>query len=111
MLDLDDLDDDTVIDDVIPQYNPAEEAFDTLLNAEVSIDVGDKHTLGTVTKRARGANGRPIGQRDDNLLLDTVCMRFKCQTNPFVNSYITSYLRNFSRNANQKGDNISSSSG
>ena len=71
-LDLDNLDDDTVIprngdehaidiDDVITQDDPTEEAFDTLFNAEVSINVDDKHTLGTVTKRARGADGRPIG--------------------------------------------------
>ena len=84
MLDLDDLHDDTVIprngdkhaidvDDVILQDNPTEEAFDTLVNAEVSINVGNEHTLGTVTKRARGANVRPISQRDKNPLLDT-CM-------------------------------------
>ena len=82
LLDLDDLDDETVIprngdehaidvDDVIPQDDPTEEAFDTLLNAELSINVGDKHTLVTLTKRARGADGRPIGQRDDNPFLDT----------------------------------------
>ena len=71
LLDLDDLDDDTVIprngdehaiyvDDVIPQDDTTEEAFDTLLNAGVSINVSDKHTLSTVTKRAQGDNGRPI---------------------------------------------------
>ena len=82
MLDLDDIDDDTVIprngdehaidvDDVIPQDYPTEEAFDTLLNAEVLINVGDEHTLGTVTKQAWGADGTPIGRRDDNPLLET----------------------------------------
>ena len=71
LLDLYDLDDDTIIprngdehaiyvDDVIPQDYPTEEYFDTLLNAEVSVNVGDKHTLSTVTKRARGADGRPV---------------------------------------------------
>ena len=71
MLDLDDLDDDTVINDVIPQDNPTEEASDTLLNAEVSINVSDKHILGTAKQRARGADGRPIGRRDNNPFLDT----------------------------------------
>ena len=56
MINLDDLDNDTVIprnvdehaidvDDVIPQDDPTEESFDTLTNAEVSINVGNKHTL------------------------------------------------------------------
>ena len=82
MLDLDDLDDETVIprygdkhainvNDVILQENPTEYAFDTLLNAEVPINVGDKHTLGTGKKRAQGADGRPIGRRDDNPFLNT----------------------------------------
>ena len=67
LLKLDDLDDDTVIprngdkhsidvDNVIPQDGPTEKTFDTLLNAEVSINVGDKHTLGTV----KNALGEPM---------------------------------------------------
>ena len=82
LLDLDDLDNDTFIprngdehaidvDNVIPQEDSTKEAFDTLINAEVSINVNDKHALGKVTKRAREADGRPIGRRDDNPFLDT----------------------------------------
>ena len=82
MLNLDNLDKDTVIprnrdehardvDDVIPQDDPTDEDFDTLLNAEVSINVGDKHPLDTVTKRAHRAKGRPIGRQDYNPFLDT----------------------------------------
>ena len=100
MLDLDDLDDNTVIPrngdehaidvgDVTPQNDPTEEAFDTLLNAEVSINVGKKHTLGTVAK----ALGEPMA---DSLVDGTiihfstpVCMRFGYQTDPIVNSHIT----------------------
>ena len=37
----------------------------------MSTKVCDEHTLVTVTKRARGADGRPIGQQDDNPFLDT----------------------------------------
>ena len=82
LLDLENINDDIVIprngdehaidvDDVIPHNNPTEEAFDTPLNAKVSINIGDKHTLGTVKKRAWEANDRPIGRRDDNPYLDT----------------------------------------
>ena len=82
LLNLDDLGDDPVIpingdenaidvDDVIPQDDPTEEAFDNLLNVEVSINVGDKQILSTVTKRARGDNGIPIGQWYDNPFLYT----------------------------------------
>ena len=76
LLDLDDLNDNTVIprngdehaidvDDVIPQDDSTEKSFDTLLNANLSINIGDKQTLGTVKKRARGSDGRPIGRRDN----------------------------------------------
>ena len=82
MLELDDLDDDTVIprngdkhaidvDDIIPQNDPTEEDLSTIINVVVSINVTDEHTLGTMTKRAWGDDGRPIGQWDDNPLLDT----------------------------------------
>ena len=101
MLTLDDLDDETVIprngdkhsidvDDVIPQDYPKKEAFDTLLNAEVSINVGDKHTLGTVTN----ALGEPMADPSvDGTIIHfstPVCMRFGYQTYPLVDSYITS---------------------
>ena len=100
-LNLDNLDDATVIprngdkyaidvNNVTPQDNPIEEAFDTLLNAEVLMNVGDEHTLGTVTKRAWGADDRPIGRRDDNLLLETRMDGIGCQTYPLINSHITS---------------------
>ena len=100
LLDLEDLDNNRVIprngdehaidvDDVIPQDDPTEEAFDTLLNAEVSINVGDKHTLGTVTKRARGADGSPSVDGTIIHFSTPVCMRFRFQTDPLVNSHIT----------------------
>ena len=99
--DLDNIDDDTVIprngdehaidvDNVIPQDDPTEEAFDTLLNVEVSINVGNKHTLSTL----KNALGEPMADPSvDRTIIHfstPVCMRFGCQTGPLVNSHITS---------------------
>ena len=87
LLDLDNLDDNTVIprngdkhaiyvEDVIPQDNPKEEDFDTLLNAELSINVSNKQILSTV----KNALGEPMeGPSVDGTIthfLTPVCMRF-----------------------------------
>ena len=101
LLKLDDLENDTVIpingdkhaidvEDVIPQDDPAEEAYDNLINAEVSINVGNKHTLGTV----KNALGEPMADPSVNGTIThcstPVCMRIENQTDPLVNSHKTS---------------------
>jgi hypothetical protein len=81
-LDMDDMYDDTVVptdqnahtvdvDDVLPAEDPTEDAFDTLLNAEVMVSEGGEQLLGTVTKRARGPDGLPIGTRHENSARDS----------------------------------------
>jgi formylglycine-generating enzyme required for sulfatase activity len=59
------------VDDVLPEDNPTEEAYDNLLHAEVVLQEGGEQTMGTVTKRAQGADGRPIGTRAENPMSDT----------------------------------------
>jgi hypothetical protein len=59
------------VDNVLPEDDPTEEAYDTLLNAEVVLSEGSEQVMGTVTKRARGADGRPIGTRAQNPIADT----------------------------------------
>jgi hypothetical protein len=82
MLDTDGIEDETVqpepgnehaidVDDILPEDDPTEEAYDNLLNAEVLIIDGGEQVLGTVAKRARGADGRPIGQRSNAPMSDT----------------------------------------
>ena len=47
-------------------------AYDTLLNAEVRMNLGDDLTRGTVKRRAAGADGKAIGTYDDNSMLNTM---------------------------------------
>jgi hypothetical protein len=82
ILDMDDINDETVqpnaedqhaidVDNILPPDDLTEEAYDNLLNAEVLLNDGDNQVLGTVTKRARGPDGRPIGTRAENPMADT----------------------------------------
>ena len=82
MLDTDGIEDETIqpepgnehaidIDDILPDDDPTEEAYDNLLNAEVLIVDGGEQVLGTVSKRARGTDGRPIGQRSEAPMSNT----------------------------------------
>jgi hypothetical protein len=59
------------VDDVLTAEDPTEDAFDTLLNAEVMVSEGGEQLLGTVTKRARGPDGLPIGTRHENSTRDS----------------------------------------
>ena len=57
------------LDDHLEDYTP--ESYDTLLNSELMLPHGDEMIRGRVVKRARDSEGRPIGKRHDNPLLDT----------------------------------------
>jgi hypothetical protein len=59
------------VDDVRPDDDPTKDAYNTLLNAEVMVSVGDEQLLGTVTKRAKGPDGLPIGTRSEQPARDT----------------------------------------
>jgi hypothetical protein len=82
LADIDDMYDKTVVptdenahtvdvNDVLTAEDPTEDAFDTLLNAKVMVSEGREQLLGTVTKRARGPDGLPIGTRHENSTRDS----------------------------------------
>ena len=50
-------------------YTP--EAYDELLGAELNLPTGTEFISGRVTKRKRDDEGRPVGVRNQNPLLDT----------------------------------------
>jgi hypothetical protein len=45
------------VNDVLPDDEPTEDVYDTLLNAEVMVSEGGEQLLGAVTKRAKGPDG------------------------------------------------------
>jgi len=51
------------------EYTP--ESFDEYLSAQVTLPVGDRNLRGEVIRRRRDRNGRPIGIRNANPILDT----------------------------------------
>ena len=57
------------LDEELEDFTP--ESYDTLLNAELMLPHGDQMIRGRVAKRAKDDEGRPIGRRHDNPLLDT----------------------------------------
>jgi hypothetical protein len=47
------------------------EAYDEYIGAQVMLPYQDGRIQGTITKRAKGNNGNPIGRRNNNIYLDT----------------------------------------
>lgn len=71
---LDDEDDD--LEPAIPWEEDSDEyvdpdAFDEYIGAKLMITHGDEKIQGTVTKRIKGDDGKPIGKRDNNWMKDT----------------------------------------
>ena len=46
--------------------------YDRILNAEVSLQLGEEHAVGKVARRALGPDGRTTGTYDDNPFLNTM---------------------------------------
>ncbi len=60
------------VDDIIDGED--EEGYDKYLNTEVIFEIGGELRAGTVIKRAKGDDGRPIGRSNSNPMFDTrVC--------------------------------------
>ena len=57
------------LDALMDDHTP--DSYDTLLNAELMLPHGDNMVRGRVVKRAKDNEGRPIGKRHDNPLLDS----------------------------------------
>ena len=50
---------------------PTPEGNDNYVNAEIMLPRGDEMAMGRVTKRARDSDGNPLGNANDNSILDT----------------------------------------